>query len=193
MDNPESLSLLCKSRIWLLHEAIKNTLSLDGEIWECGAFQGGTAAAMKLYCRNFYRDRVLRMFDTFTGMPVSSKHDKHPIGSFADASYDMAKWISDHLGGMPMHVGVMPASFAGLEDKQIVLAHIDVDNYDSVNGCLEFIFPRTPVGGWLVIDDYGCANCPGAKLATDEFVAAHNQSLVRAPDHKNPQAYFIKI
>jgi O-methyltransferase len=65
--------------------------------------------------------------------------------------------------------GFIPDTFCGLEQAQIAFAHIDVDIYKSIADCLNFIWPRLSVGGFMVFDDYGFPSCPGARASVDQF------------------------
>ena len=55
--------------------------------------------------------------------------------------------------------------------KSISFAYIDFDFYRPILDALEFIEPRMPVGGRVVIDDYGWFS-DGAQKAVDEFITS---------------------
>jgi asparagine synthase (glutamine-hydrolysing) len=63
----------------------------------------------------------------------------------------------------------LPQSLRG----PVAFAHIDCDWYAPVKLCLLSLFPRLPVGGAVVVDDY--KHWEGCTKATDEFCAAHPQ------------------
>lgn len=167
-----------------------------GEIWECGVFRGDLIEWMLLPpwsdspLKLDVSHRQLRLFDTFTGQPFSGPHDVHLVGSMNET--DQATVIARFapFPNVTIHPGIMPATFAGLEDRLISVVNIDVDNHDSVRDCLTFLYPRVHAGGYIILDDYGCPNCPGAKVATDAFMADKPEHLVVGP---GPQAHFIKL
>jgi len=165
---------------------IESTQSFNGEIWECGTFRGDMAAHMS----GCAQDRTIRLFDTFNGQPYSGPHDIHKVGSMNGTSYQLVEERFESRPNIKIHSGIMPFTFSGLEDSVISVVNIDVDNHDSVRDCLTFVYPRVHPGGYIVLDDYGCPDCPGAKKATDEFLADKPERLV---GHMNPQAYFVKI
>lgn len=175
-------------RLGPVADAIGFTENVGGEIWACGCNRGGDALFMKTYVRD--ANRIVRAFDTFEGLPHSGEFDTHSTGEMA-VSYEDCKALFDGLSNCFIHKGIMPQSFAGLEDCVISVAHIDVDQYQSVKDCLEFIYPRVHSGGWIIIDDYNCSSCPGAKKAVDGFLAGKNIKLIE-PGHPNPQARFVK-
>lgn len=163
---------------------VDQVLAIDGEIWECGVFQGGSASHMHHRIRQRASAKVLRLFDTFGGgMPVVGEHDMIARGRFA-ISNDVRQTIETYFSQDPnvtLHPGVIPETFHGLENKRVALAHIDVDVFETYNECFDFIWPRLSVGGFLVFDDYGVGDCPGATLAVDAFVSQNNLPLVLTP------------
>lgn len=157
-----------------------------GEIWECGVFRGDTAKWIRDYAGPC---RTIRLFDTFAGMPVSGPHDSHPIGAMSGTSEAFVRARFENDPNTHFHVGVIPATFVGLEDCLISIINIDVDQYESVKACLEFAYPRMVQGGYVLLDDYKCPDCPGAKKAVDEFMADKPEKLVF---ENTAQPYFIK-
>ena len=142
---------------------------LDGEVWECGVYRGGTAMLLAQLLAS--AGRTLRLFDTFEGMPaVDSALDYHQAGDFAETSVEAVRSL---VPGNFVHIykGLMPDTFRGLEGSRIALAHVDVDIYSSIMACCEFIYPRLCQGGIMVFDDYGVVTCPGARKAVDHYFA----------------------
>jgi O-methyltransferase len=184
-------SALGHERLAILTQAVDSTLNLQGEIWDCGTGEGGSALWMKSRLLRGNSSKMLRVFDTFAGLPFSGVNDIHPVGVMA-SDYDRVASRFLGLSNYQIIKGVMPDTFAGLENSVISVAHIDVDQYDSVRLCLEFVYPRVVSGGWIIFDDYNCGACPGAKKAVDEFLVGKPERLI-APGRENPQARFIKV
>jgi O-methyltransferase len=164
-------TLVSADRCYVLYRLMRQAMHLDGDVWECGVYAGGTAAMLAGLMRQAAQDKKLYLFDTFEGMPaVDAERDLHARGDFADTSLESVRRF---VGGEPCvyRKGRIPETFAGLESARISLAHIDVDIYHSVMDSLKFIWPRLTRGGFLVMDDYGFPTCPGARAATDEFFA----------------------
>lgn len=175
----------------IIERGIIATESTGGEVWECGAYRGDMASWMKRALTGAHASRTLRIFDTFTGQPFSGPHDHHPAGSMNETDQATVEALFSGMSGVVIHSGIMPVTFAGLEDRVISVVNIDVDNHDSVRDCLAFLYPRVHAGGYIVLDDYGCSNCPGAKVATDAFMAGKPEHLV--VNYAGPQAHFIKL
>ncbi len=163
-------TLVSPDRCHVLYTLLQQALHVEGGIWECGVYKGGTAAMMAAMLADKGPHKRLFLFDTFEGMPeTDAAKDRHKKGDFADTSLEA---VAGHVGHAALCVfrkGFIPATFAGLEAERIAFAHIDVDIYQSILDCLEFIWPRLSFGGFIVFDDYGFSSCPGARAAVDEF------------------------
>ncbi len=168
-------SLVDADRAWTLICAFRQTRGLPGEVWETGVYQGGSATLFKRLMQeaaasNGASPARLRLFDSFEGLPQTTCGlDLHHGGDFADTSLEK---VRDTVGGeewIDFHAGWIPATFAGLEAASIRLAHVDVDLYQPILDCCDFIYPRLAPGGMMIFDDYGLPSCPGARAAIDFF------------------------
>ncbi|MEI9897143.1 MAG: TylF/MycF/NovP-related O-methyltransferase [Chthoniobacter sp.] len=74
------------------------------------------------------------------------------------------------------HVGFIPETFRDVSIPQLAFAHIDVDLYQSVLDCVEFVYPRLTPGGVMLFDDYGFPSCTRAREATDLAFAHRRRS-----------------
>jgi O-methyltransferase len=78
--------------------------------------------------------------------------------------------------------GIFTSTLPLYNDISIAIAHVDCDWYEPVLYCLNFVWPRLSLGGFIVVDDYNDWN--GCKKATDEFLSSHkNAQLVRHRPH----------
>jgi O-methyltransferase len=145
---------------------------LNGDIVECGVFRGGTAMIAAQTILESGRERPLRLFDSFEGFPESHEGvDRFQGGDLSNTSLDAVRARLSSYPFAQFHVGFIPDSFAGLPITQIAWAHVDVDLYQSVRDCIEYVYPRLAPGGFLIFDDYGFPTCPGARRAVDETFA----------------------
>ncbi|MBR7800255.1 TylF/MycF/NovP-related O-methyltransferase [Undibacterium fentianense] len=163
-------TLVSPDRCWMLYSLCKQALMLEGELWECGVFRGGTAAMFAQIIADKAPYKKLRLFDTFEGMPeTNAERDIHQSGDFKETSLEAVKSFVGNGAVTHYHQGFIPDTFVGLEHSTIALAHIDVDIWQSILDCCEFIFPRLVPGGFMIFDDYGFHTCPGARAAVDLF------------------------
>lgn len=169
-DKAAPKTLVSPDRCYILYTLLRQAIRIEGDVWECGVYKGGTAAMMAAILNDSCPSKRLYLFDTFEGMPVTdADKDWHKKGDFADTSLEAVTSYIGHGDLCVVRKGLIPATFTGLESAQIAFAHIDVDIYKSIIDCLQFIWPRLTFGGFIVFDDYGFPTCPGARSAVDEF------------------------
>ncbi len=170
-DRVKPHTLVSVDRCYVLYTLARQAVSLEGDFWECGVYQGGTAVLLAEVVATTQPARTrLHLFDTFQGMPgTDPKKDLHKRGDFADTSLRAVRERVGREDVVSFHEGLVPDSFAGFEESHIAFAHIDVDIWQSVTDCCEFIVPRLVHGGFMVFDDYGFPTCPGAREAVDGF------------------------
>jgi O-methyltransferase len=165
-------TLVSADRCYVLYVLLQQALHLEGDIWECGVYKGGTAAMEAAILKDHHSSKRLYLFDTFEGMPeTDSNKDWHKRGDFSDTSVEAVSGFVGFEHQRVIRKGFIPDTFRGLESAQIAFAHIDVDIYKSILDSLSFIWPRLTNGGFIVFDDYGAPTCPGARAAVDEFFA----------------------
>uniref|UniRef100_UPI003D815E33 TylF/MycF/NovP-related O-methyltransferase n=1 Tax=Trichloromonas sp. TaxID=3069249 RepID=UPI003D815E33 len=126
--------------------------------------------------------KPLRLFDTFSGMPeTDTVKDFHNKGDFSNTNLTAVKKVVGERSFVKYEPGFIPDTFASHESAQICFAHIDVDIYQSVMDCCDFIFPRLVEGGFMVFDDYGFPTCPGARQAVDEYFSSQGAVPICLP------------
>lgn len=166
-----SISVVPKVRQEFLRQQALQVSSLRGEAAEVGVYKGGTAKIMA----KAMPGRTVNLFDTFEGMPETSKFDVpkrgkgHQPGDFSDTSLEA---VNEYLQGYNVHFwpGVFPDSARLLpDDTEFVLVHVDVDIYESTKAVCEFFWPRLVDGGIMVFDDYNAPRCPGTNKAVNKF------------------------
>lgn len=169
-------TVVSPDRCYVLYSLALQAVNLDGHWYECGVYEGGSAMllAKLLDAKKRHKQTRLHLFDTFEGMPETDpQKDLHKKGDFADTSLEAVKGRVSSLISDPnlvkFYKGFMPDTFKDLSSHSISFAHIDVDIYQSVLDCCNFIYPRLQNGGFMIFDDYGFPSCPGARRAVDEF------------------------
>lgn len=164
-------SIVSRDRCYVLERLLRQTLPVDGNVFEAGVYKGGTAAMLAFILAEAKSDKTLFLFDSFAGMPpTDAQRDWHKAGDFADTSLETVEHnLRDYADRVEIRKGFIPDTFAGLGDEEISFCHVDVDIYTSIMDTLEFVWPRLSVGGVIVFDDYGFPTCPGAREAVDLF------------------------
>lgn len=188
-------TLTSPERIYALTHAIDYIIkhAIPGCFIECGVYRGGSVMAMAktLLAQNEMRD--IYLFDTFEGMPKPSDSD----GKLANTKFEKLKlsdsssnWTNASLQevkevvygtGYPQahfhfQQGLVEDTIPEQAPAEIALLRLDTDWYESTKHELIHLYPRLAIGGVLIIDDYG--RWPGARRATDEYLAENNVKLL---------------
>lgn len=173
-----SRTMCSNARLRGLYRALRDVVSRDiaGDVVECGAAQGGSAALMALTLRQLQSRRKLWLFDTFAGLPAPSSQD--PDFEFADlftgtcvgTLNDVRELFQrlDVLEDVEFVKGLFQETLPVSRIGEIAVLHIDGDWYESVKVCLECLYDKVVPHGVIQLDDYGYWQ--GARKAVDEFL-----------------------
>jgi O-methyltransferase len=164
---------------------------LEGAFAECGVYRGGTALLLSRILKD--KNKVLRLFDSFEGLPVVNKEKDvwFSKGQFAATSAAaVEELLSEFRGMIDIRCGWIPETFSGLENERYAFAHLDVDLYQSALDCCAYFYPRLVPGGVLLFDEYAFAAARGEKDAVDEFFADKRESAITFP---TGQAIVLKL
>jgi O-methyltransferase len=157
--------------LWMLVGQITH---IPGDILEIGVWRGGTGCMMAARAQQLKPQAKVVLCDTFAGVVKASERDSHYRGGeHADTHLDIVVGLATKLGLRNVEIlqGIFPDETGHhVAQRQFALCHIDVDVYDSALHCLEFVWPRMPVGGIVVYDDYGFAECTGVTRLVNERI-----------------------
>ncbi len=189
----ERVAALCTSVDYIVDHEI------PGAFVECGLWRGGSLMATLLRLRQRgISNRDIVGFDTFTGQPNPSSEDvdykgmaeapdtvgKHLVDRlthFDEVSRDEVFAVLTSTGYPPERIhlvqGLVEDTIPAHAPETIALLRLDTDYYRSTLHELEHLYPRIPIGGVLIIDDYG--HWKGARKAVDEYLNGHPILLQR--------------
>jgi O-methyltransferase len=169
------------------HIAYIERANIAGDVVECGVAAGGSAALLGLTMDRHRSDRVLRLYDTFDGLPPPTKEDpdfnkaRQWTGQ-CRGSLEEVKALFSRLGLNTNRIRFVPGLFQNtleLTMSPVAMAHLDGDWYDSTMTCLRAIWPALTVGGVIQLDDYG--EWQGCRKAVDEFFAPRQSQIAMRP------------
>jgi hypothetical protein len=171
-------------RKFAVREIVRSLVDVPGDTAECGAFEGATSYFI---CQSRGRG-THHVFDSFAGLSAPGTQDlpdqvrvaPWQAGDLA-ATEDVARRNLAEFPWVYFYPGWIPTRFPAVADRTFCFVHIDVDLYQPTRDSLEFFYPRLAPGGMIVCDDYGFANCLGAKRACDEFAATIRAPLIHWP------------
>lgn len=173
-------SYLYYDRLFTIYQALNNILRqfADRErlsIMEVGVFRGGGSyfIASVVDGKSDQNPEIFSV-DTFCGhsdqdILANGLDGDHAPGSFTDTSYES---VREYLDDFPF-VKVLKGRVQNVSNElpsYFHFIHLDVDIYEPTRYVLETYFPKMPLGGGIIVDDYGYRSCPGVQKAVDEFV-----------------------
>lgn len=162
---------------------LKQSVSVDGDVVECGVYRGSSLLTMGLYLKQNNIEKRVIGFDSFQGFPKAVEIDlslggasdeQKRIGGFDDVSYTrLCERIShfDLRDKIELFKGFFEHTLAKAQNGRFCFVHLDVDIYSSYKTCMEFFYPRLPKGGVILFDEYNDPPWPGCNKAIDEFLA----------------------
>lgn len=195
----EPYTLTSAERVAALIASVDYVVDHDipGAFVECGLWRGGSLMAVLLrLTERGITDRDIVGFDTFTGMTEPTREDvdlrgraaggRRRVKSLGDAVtfaisetevFDLLASTGYDVGRIRLVAGPVEETLTGHAPETIALLRLDTDWYESTRHELMHLYPRIPVGGVLLIDDYG--HYRGARKAVDEYLQGHRILLQR--------------
>jgi O-methyltransferase len=171
--------------LWMLARASER---LPGVFAEVGVYRGGSAIILA----EAKGAVALHLFDTFEGMPATDASHDGPFqpGMFIDTDLAAVKARLAPWSNVMFHPGFFPDSAKDIDPSlRFKLTNIDVDIRSSTLACLDFFYPRTVPGGFLIFHDYNNYTVPGTKAALDEFMKDKPETVLELWD---TQALIVK-
>jgi len=170
-----------QDRKYIVRELTRLTHDLDGEMAECGCYQGATA----WFIANENRNVNLHLFDSFQGLSEPGVDDElEETGThfwnkgILSSTEEQTKKTLQEFNHVHYHKGWIPDKFSAVEDIVFKLIHIDVDLYQPTLDSIRFFYPRMIKNGIIILDDYGFKTCPGAYKAVNEFMSDKPEYIV---------------
>lgn len=173
-------TLVDKPQCYMLYQYARHAARLPGDVAEVGVYKGGTA---RLLAKVFESTgKTIHLFDTFSGMPPSDpSKDVHKEGDYGDTSLESVRDYLHDCKNIRFYKGLFPDASKPVIENTFCLVHIDVDIYRSAIDCCTFFYPRMEKGGIMIFDDYGIPDCPGIKMAVDEFFSDKSENPCYLP------------
>jgi len=180
-------------RCYELWHLLAQTVDLEGDIIEVGTWRGGTGCLMGHRAATLGMSAQVFLCDTFEGVVKTSDADaSYSGGEHADTSQPLVQGLADGMGltNVSLLKGIFPEDTADqVADRSFRFCHIDVDVYQSGKDVLYWVWPRMPIGGIVVFDDFGFSSTRGiTKLVHEEERRADRVCF----QNLNGHAVFVK-
>ncbi len=193
---PESLRFTYEKTRELLANGVK------GDLVECGVANGVHPAMMDRACQDAGEQRIIRLFDSFEGVPNGGEHDVEWNQHYGDGSgelmptgvaiatlesvqQNLARWgckgdaFNFYVGWfqrtLPPVSAAWRAKYDAGEADGIAFLRLDGDLYESTKVCLQELYPLVVPGGVVVVDDW---NLDGCRKAVQDYFVKDGVSLI---------------
>ncbi len=160
-----------------------NIKGLKGNVAELGVYKGKFAK----YINQYFPDRTLYLFDTFSGFDNRNisieKRENFSAGNqnFSDTSLNAVIGIMPYPENCKPVVEFFPESTAGIDDNFVFIS-LDADLYEPIYSGLDFFYPRLVKGGYIFIHDFNNDQYKGSRKAVEEFCLLHKIGYLPIPD-----------
>jgi hypothetical protein len=156
---------------------------VPGDLIETGVWRGGATIFMRALLKlEGVTDRIVWVADSFEGLPppdaerypADAGDELHTVEVLA-VSLQEVKANFEKFGVLDDGVRFLKGWFRDtLSDpriRQLAVLRLDGDMYESTTDALVRLYPRLSIGGYIIVDDYGCI--PACRQAVHDFRAAH--------------------
>jgi hypothetical protein len=120
---------------------------------------------------------VLYYWETIGFLKGSKKLDQFTVSTsenFANTSKETLQRKVDYLGldNVVLVAGFFSDTMVDTQPpSRIFVVNLDCDLYEGYVSTFRYVWPRLSPGGYIWLDEYYSLKFPGARLATDEFLA----------------------
>ena len=155
------------------------TKGVPGDLIETGVWRGGATIFMRAILEAYgVRDRRVWVADSFEGLPKPDA-ERYPLdaGDINFAEEELAVSVEEvranfeRYGLLDERVRFVKGWFrdtlptAPIEKLSVI--RLDGDWYESTMDGLVHLYPKLSVGGYLIVDDYGCV--PACRQAVHDY------------------------
>jgi O-methyltransferase len=168
----------------ILSELEKKCQSELKAVVEFGCYAGTTSLFIRRVLDACNSQAVFHAYDSFEGLPEKVRQDASPVGEqFVAGELSVSKKTFLHnfqrAGLKPpvVHKGWFNAVADEAVPREIGLAFLDGDYYESIHDSLRAIEHKLAPGAVIIVDDYANEALPGAAEAVDEWCARKGFSV----------------
>jgi O-methyltransferase len=156
---------------------------VPGDLIETGVWRGGATIFMRAVLKA-YGDtrRKVWVADSFQGLPppdaLRYPQDAGDILHSFEALAIPLERVRDHFaryGLLDVQVAFLKGWFRdtlpAAPIERLAVARLDGDMYESTMDALVHLYPKLSIGGYLIVDDYGCI--PACRQAVEDYRREH--------------------
>ncbi len=190
-----SRSPLLGNRADNVYEWFLRALTTEGDVAECGVFEGETSFNLTRYLEQMKIPKRVPMFDTFNGLPDTIMEQERGTPSAGPVPGKFSCQLSTVLATMKpltqyeLHPGLFSQTLP-LFDQPLCFIHADADLYESTVEIIRLADRCLVEEGVVVFDDYDSPYYPGVRLAVEDALAPGRYTIVPSP--QSTQCYAVK-
>lgn len=178
-------TMIGMKRLDNIHRCLEDVLQNDipGDCIETGVWRGGATILMRAVL-HAHGDKTRKVWvaDSFDGLPPPNPA-KFPADKGFDLSQERRLAVSveqvqenfKKYGLLDQQViflkGFFCDSLPGAPIERLALLRLDGDLYESTIEALENLYPKLSIGGYVIIDDFGCI--PVCAQAVNDYRELH--------------------
>ena len=185
-------TMMGRKRLDNIHYCIENikTDNIEGDFIETGVWRGGGTILMAGLNKYYQLNKKTYVADSFKGLPPPNELYPQDVTStlhewdILRVSVDDVKSNFDKYNLLDENVcfieGFFENSLKTANINKLSLLRLDGDMYSSTIVCLEELYDKLSIGGYIIIDDYGC-KAVECKAAVDDFRQTRNIQTMMIP------------
>jgi hypothetical protein len=170
---------------------------IEGDVAECGVWQGQTAA----YMNRYFKNRRLFLFDTFEGYPEGDlTKDSAADAGFnrqiynkvsAEPTLDTVMSKMTFPANVVVRKGYFPETMADISAR-FSFVHVDFTLYEPERAALDLFYDNLPPGGAMLFNTYYSSFISCTRKAVDDFERKRGRRLIKMPIADTAGALIIK-
>jgi O-methyltransferase len=200
-QNPE---LGSSANINIIMHLLAKSDHLQGDVAECGVFQGATIVPVTYMLHRYNDNRMIYGFDSFEGFGSAAdlEREKDTSGHidletkmFKKTSLGLIKnklkLTNTNTQNLRLIKGFFENTLGEFNSHSYSFVHLDCDLASSYQTCLEFFYPRMESGGYILFDEYLDPVYTSATETIDAFFANKLEKPIRI-ERDNYIKYYIQ-
>ena len=188
-DASQSIAWRLHTLIWAARQALHLP---EGDLVECGVFQGDMSYAVYHAAGVAGSGRRMQLFDSFEGIDpkraLPGEYGLNPnLLNLANSHYEkqgLHDSVLRRFAPYPevsVHKGFLPEALEGRIPDKIAWLHVDLNAARPEVETLERLFERIVPSGFVILDDYGWLVLRTQKNAEDDFFTARGYEVLELP------------
>ena len=175
-----------KGMAWRVHNllwAAQQALHVDGCFIECGVFRGFKSYFLLSYLKEKLSNRDFILCDTYEGIDVRQSH-LSPISNDEHNKENLYSFILHRFcefRNVIVNKGIVPNSLYHLNIDKVAFLHLDMNSYKAEISALDYLWPKIPIGGVIVLDDFGLYSHRAQMEKELPWFKNKNQNILELP------------